>query len=134
MRDVLEQELYLRYSWLEARNVWTGVKLGYCFPMECGDGWYKHIYGLCREIEGYYKEKGADINSLLIYQIKEKFGGLRFYVGNVIEGTFEIIERYENESEEVCEECGEEGKIRVNYGWLKCLCASCRDKYGYKDL
>ena len=45
-----------------------------------------------------------------VYQVKEKFGGLRFYIG---EGTTEIFDRIalaEEASLETCEECGKPGR------------------------
>ena len=56
-----------------------------------------------------------------VYQVKEKFGGLRFYIG---EGTTEIFDRIalaEEASLETCEECGKPGTRRYE-GWVKTLC------------
>lgn len=50
-----------------------------------------------------------------LYQYKEKFGGLRFYIGY---GTTEI---FEGLSMRTCMECGNPGKLRGN-GWILCLC------------
>lgn len=53
-------------------------------------------------------------NGWRIYQIKEKFGGLRFYS----DGNMDDIEEM---STKTCEICGATGKIRAG-GWLKTLC------------
>ena len=68
---------------------------------------------------GLVKE-GFDLclkNGWRIYQIKEKFGGLRFY-------TDEDLDDIEDESYTICEECGEPGKPRPG-GWIKTRCDKC---------
>lgn len=132
MRDDLEQRLLDRFSWTEARNIWTGNQLGFPFPCECSDGWYQLIYDCMGEIENLYKEKGADINTLRIEQIKEKYGGLRVYVGNFINGVDDIIDKYETKSYEVCEICGEPGELKVNGRWYRTVCNKHAKEFGYK--
>jgi hypothetical protein len=56
-----------------------------------------------------------------VAQIKEKFGGLRFYIGSGTQAIFERISKAEEESYTICETCGEPGKLRGG-GWLKTLC------------
>ena len=46
------------------------------FGFECGDGWYNLIDELCEDITTLIGDK--DITVIAI-QVKEKFGGLRFY-------------------------------------------------------
>ena len=54
-----------------------------------------------------------------ICQVKQKFGGLRFYIN---EGSKEIFEKItENRSYEICEKCGEPGKPTKG-GWITTLC------------
>lgn len=56
-----------------------------------------------------------------LYQIKEKFGGLRFYIGG---GTDEMLDRIiqaERDSLNACVECGEPG-TQANAGWIITLC------------
>jgi hypothetical protein len=58
-----------------------------------------------------------------IHQVKEKFGGLRFYVETIPQGGEEIITKYESLSYKICEKCGEEGQLRGGNGqWLRTLC------------
>ena len=56
-----------------------------------------------------------------VAQVKEKFGGLRFYIGSANEAIHERIDAAQNESFETCEECGAPGALRKG-GWLKTLC------------
>ena len=62
-----------------------------------------------------------------IAQIKEKFGGLRFYVDGASEEQHNYIEFAESMAARTCEECGSPGKIRNN-SWMKCLCNKCQDE------
>lgn len=66
-------------------------------------------------------------NDVIIEQIKEKFGGLRFYVANVSEEVMDYIHQVESESETVCENCGNPGKLYAD-GWWRTLCIECEDK------
>lgn len=56
-------------------------------------------------------------NGWRIHQIKEKYGGLRFYA----DGNMQDIEGI---SYHVCEECGYPGILRPG-GWVKTLCDKC---------
>ena len=56
-----------------------------------------------------------------VVQVKEKFGGLRFYINNGSDAIYDRIEAAENESLKVCEVCGASGVLRGG-GWLKTLC------------
>jgi len=92
------------------------------FGIECGKGWEK-LYGpLKKELE----EAGGTIT-----QIKEKFGGLRFYYfGPPItenwtdEKDIEFADRVskaEADSFKTCEACGAPGEVRPG-GWISTLC------------
>lgn len=56
-----------------------------------------------------------------IYQIKEKFGGLRFYTDGASEELAKMIRDAELLSFKTCEYCGEPGEERDS-GWIKTLC------------
>jgi hypothetical protein len=57
-------------------------------------------------------------------QIKEKFGGLRFYIGGGDEAIFERINEAERESYHTCETCGRPGQLRGD-GWMVTICNTC---------
>ena len=73
---------------------------------------------------------GDPARSFKIYQIKEKFGGLRFYYGpldDYIDGAVSMAEAIIWETCQICGEYGEastEGSI----GWIETLCNDCRCK------
>lgn len=87
---------------------------------EISSGWYGLVRVLLEELHhaGWDKE---------ICQVKEKFGGLRFYINSGSEEIFNIIHKYEELSYTICEECGEAGEIRSG-GWIRTLC----DKHAEK--
>lgn len=99
--------------------------IGYYPP----DGW-AHIIEQCHdelvELDPNYR----------IVQVKEKFGGLRFYFNHGKEIAFDavseqaketwdkinkIVDKYEALSYKVCENCGKPGEER-NLRWVKTLC------------
>lgn len=69
------------------------------------------------------KKKVEDERKLIprASQIKEKFGGLRFYVSSGSKEQHAIIWYTESISNYVCERCGARGKHRPS-GWVKTLC------------
>lgn len=81
---------------------------------ECGEGWYDIIKNLIEELIA----TGWDKN---VSQVKEKFGGLRFYIDLTPEGGNEIISKYEALSYKTCEKCGKDGMLRKG-GWIQTLC------------
>ena len=58
-------------------------------------------------------------------QVKEKFGGLRFYIMGGNEKIDALISFAESMSECTCEECGRPGTQNAG-GWIKTLCHDCR--------
>jgi hypothetical protein len=92
----------------------------------CGNGWYDIIDELCAKLEPM---------GIVAAQIKEKFGGLRFYVNDIpndtlwdeIHGDKGCITEAEVKSLETCENCGKPGKI-VGEGWIRTLCDECNEK------
>jgi hypothetical protein len=85
-------------------------------------GWSKLINPLIDLCEARHIE---------IFQIKEKFGGLRFYVGSIADKDLQEVEMAINKAEDLsyktCETCGEPGELRKG-GWLKCRCDACHQK------
>ena len=57
-----------------------------------------------------------------ITQVKEKFGGLRFYINSGSDEIHQRILQAEKESYETCEVCGKHGELRKDVGWYFTLC------------
>ena len=80
----------------------------------CGNGWYGIIKRLIEDLI----ELGWDKQ---ICQIKEKFGGLRFYINAGNDKIYERIGEAENLSYKTCEETGLPGELRTDIGWYRTL-------------
>lgn len=85
----------------------------------CPDGWVKLVDPLIAMCNA----EGVEID-----QIKEKLGGLRFYVvygpdakKRPSEALVEAIHKAQEESFRVCLSCGEPGRMR-SPGWMRTLC------------
>lgn len=89
--------------------------------LNVGEGWQPLIEKLHADLSALAPGYG-------IAQIKEKFGGLRYYVDCTPEFPMAIseqmdvlIEHAELASVRICEECGAPGKLRTD-GWCRTLC------------
>jgi hypothetical protein len=82
---------------------------------ECNAGWYP----LLKELITDLIDLGWDKQ---ICQVKEKFGGLRFYINTGSTEVFERIHKAEKDSYTICEETGKPGKLRNDIGWIRTLC------------
>lgn len=95
------------------------------YGCQCDDGWYRLIDAVAAEIERYNNRAGDDEDPVVAVQVKEKFGGLRFYTDHSPEGVYHVINHAQYLSKMVCELCGEmeTARIRKNVGpRYKCLC------------
>ena len=100
-----------------------------------GDGWFEILDTACANIQSHVDSKRRQHSSLsdeefdaehqaVAAQVKEKFGGLRFYVDNCDDYTRGVIAMAESMSYRICEDCGNLGKKRSG-GWIRTLCDSC---------
>ncbi len=61
-------------------------------------------------------------------QVKEKFGGLRFYMTCGSDEIFDLISEAEALSYKTCEECGKPGEER-DTGWIHTHCDNCHENW-----
>jgi hypothetical protein len=85
--------------------------------VSCGEGWHDLIYTLCQEII-----KNDPLRETRASQVKEKFGGLRFYTYNGTESIFKLINDAEQKSYKICEVCGSKVGVKQTKGWIITLC------------
>jgi hypothetical protein len=88
---------------------------GYFIGFGIGDGWTNIVFDL-------HKKLMKENPDYYIAQVKEKFAGLRYYVGPMTDQGHEYIREAEELSLQTCEECGRPGKLRTNNHWLRTLC------------
>ena len=93
------------------------------FKFECMDGWFSIIYELSEKIKKVYPECVA-------LQVKEKFGGLRFYTSPTTNEVIDMINEYGSKSYKICESCGTAENVeKRGGGWIKVLCNNCDIQY-----
>jgi hypothetical protein len=121
MRKELEQKLVERWpTWFNTKGDfrYTGMTLGFRHD----DGWFDILWRLCVDLEPlvaqFEKETGLHFEVL---QVKEKFGGLRFYVNHKSDAIRQRIETAQHESFYTCEICGQPGRLRED-DLIKSLC------------
>ena len=78
-------------------------------------GWTPLLRELCAQIVRDDPECRAT-------QIKEKFGGLRFYVHTATQTTYDLIRVAEERSFQTCDSCGKPGKRTAIKGWQCVRC------------
>ena len=89
-----------------------------------GSGWYPILEILCTNIQSHIDwrvKQGQDIAQVTVEQIKEKFGGLRFYYQGGDDEISGMVRMAEAWAGTACEECGAVGKRRSG-GWIRTLC------------
>jgi hypothetical protein len=87
----------------------------------CGSGWWPMIENLCGVIQAHIDHSKGKCPQVIVDQVKEKFGTLRFYVQGGDEFTGGAIWFAESMSGQMCEECGAPGK-RHGDGWVRTQC------------
>lgn len=152
MKAELEYLLETRYPFM-ARNEETANQFKNMyqqFGCEIDNGWYSLLNSLCEEIMQVYN-KHACQPDIIVDQVKEKFGSLRFYYhfyGRPVQihafdaiGDFSsrlypvdneihreiatIVRKWENESLTICEKCGTRAILRTELIWICVLCDNC---------
>lgn len=92
---------------------------------EHGKGWYHLIDLLCKKLQWDTDMNGQP--QVEATQVKEKFGGLRFYTGPTTDRQDSMIEFAESLSYHVCERCGSTNRVKsTRGGWIQSLCQKCR--------
>jgi hypothetical protein len=102
--------------------------------IECNDGWYNILDVLCSNIQQHVKHISLNLDTeekesaqFTAEQVKEKFGGLRFYGYNSDAEIQAMIAVAESLSVRTCEYCGDKATT-VTKGWIKNLCDKCSIK------
>lgn len=103
-----------------------------------GAGWWPIIHSLCGNIDAYTKWRNdtrkallannphnikipEEVPQVIVTQIKEKFGGLRFYYDGGDERIRGMVEMAESWASHACEVCGKPAISRGG-GWIRTLC------------
>ena len=82
MKVELQNKLFEKYPKIFRQKDLPMQQTCMCWGITCGDGWYNIIDTLCSEIQHhleYNAERNQGPTLVEATQVKEKFGGLRFY-------------------------------------------------------
>ena len=113
------REIAARYPRLFENGV--APQWSYVFP-----GWSDLVEQLCADLDAALPPG----QGLRVVQVKEKFGGLRFYyhvdaAGDLANALTKIKAEAENRSFKMCEGCGVASAVRLHGGWYTTLCPAC---------
>jgi ribosomal protein L37AE/L43A len=101
--------------------------------IETYQGWDQLIWNLTEKVEREIQGWPANEKPIIL-QIKQKYGGLRFYISPINERIANWISETERRSFEYCEYCGKSAILRNSKYWIMTLCDSHAKKEGYKIL
>jgi len=129
MDNDLQDKLFEKFPKIFANKDLPTSESRMCDGIDCLDGWYQIIHNLCSELQNHSDLIGEQVTA---FQVKEKFGGLRFYIDDDFEDPkiTEIIAEYENMSETTCERCGcmTDGEKFTDIGKrIRTLCEKCNN-------
>jgi len=99
------------------------------FGFECGGGWFPILKELCLKIEALINTLPLDEQqNFHVAQVKEKFGGLRFYMHGETDEMSKLIREAEEKCDSTCETCSAPS-IQLGQGWIVNACRPCWVKY-----
>lgn len=144
MNQKLETKIFEKFPDLYKDHKLTEQESPMAFGIECDDGWFDIIWILSQSIQNrldwtnrLFPELQLSIRAV---QVKEKWGGLRYYtdisyrdspteeemrqINRLIDTVSGMVVFAESLSHSICERCG--GKGSLNKGpWYKTLCSQC---------
>jgi len=117
------------YIFIFPQHIQKRIDAGKGCDSGIGKGWLQIVINVDKQLSAINPDYRID-------QIKEKFGGLRFYFSGIsYDEVSEIIENAEQLSVHTCDICGEKGELR--YGdWRVTRCdkhAHTKDGLAYQE-
>jgi hypothetical protein len=130
MKKELQEKLYEKYPSLFAQKDLSPKLTAMCWGLCVGDGWYDLIDKLCFNITAYteMKQRKGITLDIQVTQVKEKYGGLRFYLNHGDEYIYGLTSMAEAISYDICTECGNKSSSEEQRGWIYTLCKPCRNE------
>ena len=95
------------------------------YPLEhalaaVGPGWAQLVTALY---------EACEVSGAVIAQIKEKYGGLRFYMYDAPLWLEDAAWDAVAVSQTICESCGEPGELKELEGWWRTVCPVCERRH-----
>jgi len=106
-------------------------------------GWIPILDIMCGSIQNHIDnssrwdkdlQRFTNPTQVVCTQMKEKFGGLRFYTNghdDIVEGMITMAEYM---CDQVCEDCGSKEDLGVTSGWIRNLCRTCVIAHGDRAM
>jgi hypothetical protein len=91
-----------------------------------GDGWFSLLYELSTAIMEHVRKNPEALP--IITDIKEKYAGLRYYINGGDDVIDDLIEKAEDASYTICEQCGNPGEVMTRGYWLSTRCLEHKDE------
>ena len=124
MKQELDEYLCKTYPKLFVNRNAPMTETCMCWGFDCGDGWFNIINQLCNNIQHHLNWKNKDsevVPQVVVDQVKEKFGTLRFYYHGGDDYVRGLVSMAESMSGVTCEQCGKPG-TSYSGGWIRTLC------------
>lgn len=143
MKKELDEALCAKYPKIFVNRYGDMKETLMCWGFDVGDGWYQILDSLCGQIQHYtdwnndnyakgYKQY-KQVPQVIATQVKEKFGGLRFYYDGGDDHISGMVRMAESWAANTCETCGNPGTIRHG-GWIRSLCDKHEEEYQERNL
>lgn len=99
------------------------------------DTWLQTLDWLCGSIQDYIDNctkyrNGEKITTpqVVCEQVKEKFGGLRFYYSGGDDEVEGMVKLAETIIWNTCQSCGNHEQLETTKGWISRICKTCKNK------
>jgi hypothetical protein len=130
MKKELQEKLVEKYPKIFSEVGETPQKSCMAWGICIGDGWYMLVDNLCNFLQSTIDLNKDTYPQVVAAQVKEKFGGLRFYVNSANDEQYGAISFAEHLSYSICENCGSTEDITQTEGWVVTLCPKCMEERG----
>jgi len=122
MDKKLQNQLFKKYPKLFRQRLLNKETSPMFWGITCGNGWYNIINCLCFALDQMNDKVEA-------CQVKQKFGGLRFYIDHGTEMQQRLCSLVGSISFGFCELCGSVDDVKTTKGgYVETLCGKCRKK------
>lgn len=105
-------------------------------PIRCNDGWFDLLSVLCQQLNQLIEHEDPEArHRYRVVTVKEKFGGLRFYLdGRPTDAMQVLIDAAERLSTQTCDICGKRGRLLTVQDKLVATRCPEHEKVTWRDL
>lgn len=132
MTKELDDALVRDFPLLYADRHAPMTKTCMCWGFDVPDAWEPVIRKLSAQVEKILATIPEEYRPRAS-QVKEKFGGLRFYMTGYSAEIDKLIGEAEKACWEICAECGKPATVTAG-GWITRLCAECAEGRGVTEM